>query len=115
MSYSTEFIKDKIYTHANWQDFAPNAIAVICGRWKITNDEYPNGFAYHYFEKEVDCSLITPSNFVAIADFTNDMLEACCTAGDTPNTLLEIQVDGLNEIRRSHWMATLDLHYENTD
>jgi len=115
MSYSKEFIKDKIYTHTNWEDFAPNAIAVICGRWRITHGDYPNGVAYHHFETEVDCSLITPDNFVAIENFTNDMLEACCTSEFTANTLVEMQTDGLNEIRRSHWIASLNLQYENPD
>ena len=114
MSYSKEFIKDKIFVHTEYYGWE-NAVAVVCARWKITNSQYPDGFAYHYFEKELDVNSITRETFVNIDDLTDADFEAFCAEGLTINSVCEIEMDALAEIRRSHWMATLNTYYENTE
>jgi hypothetical protein len=114
MSYSKEFIKDKILIHELYHQWE-NVINVIYARWKITNSEYPSGFSYYYFEKELDINVMERDTYIAIDDVTDAQLEAWCVADLTPNTISVIQSDGLAEIRKSHWLSTLTTHYENPE
>ena len=114
MSYTREFIKDRLLTHdshAIWSD----VIAVVYARWKITNSQYPDGFAYHYFQKELDVNAITQDTFIAIDDVTNEQLETWCVAGLSNNTIVEIETHNLAEIQHRHKMAQLTEHYTNPD
>ena len=114
MSYTREFIKDKILTHDEYYGWQ-NTIAVIYARWKITNSQYPDGFAYHYFHKELDVDAITQDTFIAIDDVTDEQLEAWCVAGLSNNTIVEIETHNLAEIQARHKMAQLTEHYTNPD
>jgi hypothetical protein len=88
MSYTREFIKDRLLTHdshAIWSD----VIAIVYARWKITNSEYPDGFAYHYFQTELN------------------------VAGLSNNTIVEIETHNLAEIQHRHKLAQLTEYYTN--
>ena len=114
MSYTREFIKDKILTHDSYAIFS-NVIAVIYARWKITNSEYPNGFAYHYFHKELNVSAVTGQTFILIENVTDEQLEAWCISGLSNNTIVEIETHNLAEIQARHKMAQLTEYYTNPD
>ena len=113
MSYTREFIKDKILTHDEYYGWQ-NAIAMVFARWKITNSQYPNGFAYHYFQKELDVNAITTDTFIPVDQVTDAQLEAWCLSGISNNTIAEIETHNLAEIQHRHKMAQLTTYYENT-
>ena len=114
MSYSREFIKDKVLKYDEYYGWE-NAIAFIYARWKITNSQYPDGFAYHYFQKELNVDAITKETFISIDDVTDEQLEAWCISGISNNTIEEIQMHNLPVIQQSHKLAQMTTHYENTD
>lgn len=114
MSYSREFIKDRVLTHDNYYGWE-NAIAVIFARWKITNSQYPDGFSYHNFVKELDVNAITRDTWVPINEVTDAQLETWCTQGLTANTIAEIETHHLTQIQQQHNMAQLTEHYVNPD
>lgn len=114
MSYAREFIKDKVLTHDSYYGW-DNAVAVVHARWKITNSQYPQGFAYHHFMQELDVDHIERDTFIAIADVTDAILETWCTRHLGNNNIVEIETNSLAEIQRCHRMAQLTTHYKNPD
>ena len=114
MSYTRKFIKDRLLTHDEYYGWQ-NAIAVIYARWKITNSQYPDGFAYHYFQKELNVDAITQDTFIAIDDVTDEQLEAWCVAGLSDNTIVEIETHNLAESQARHKMAQLTEYYTKPD
>ena len=114
MSYTREFIKDRLLTHdshAIWSD----VIAIVYARWKITNSEYPDGFAYHYFQTELNVSAATGQTFIPIENVTDEQLEAWCIFGLSNNTIVEIETHNLAEIQYRHKLAQLTEYYTNPD
>jgi|TARA_B110000908_G_C10115593_1_gene385111 hypothetical protein len=114
MAYAREFIKDTVLTHDEYYGFA-NAIAVIRGRWRITNTQYPNGFAYYPISAKLDLNSMAPDTYTAIADVTDAQLEAWCAAGMTANTITEIETSVLPIIKDKHELAALTTHYQIAD
>jgi hypothetical protein len=114
MSFSREFIVDTIKTHDAYYGYV-NAIAIVSARWKITNSQYPNGCAYHCFMKELDVDSLTPACFLPIEDVSNEQLEQWCIADMSPNTIAEIELMALIEIKRSHAMQSLTTYYQNPE
>ena len=114
MGYSTEFIKDKVLTHDDYFQFE-NAVAVVHARWRVTNSQYPNGFAYHYFHVTLNLDGLEPGTFIAVEDVTDTQLEAWCTAGITDNTVVEIHTGLLSQIQYTHGIAGLTTYYQNSD
>jgi hypothetical protein len=114
MAYAREFIKDAVFTHDDYYGF-PDAIAVIQGRWKITNTQYPDGFAYYPLRVKLDLTVMTPATYTAVTDVTDAQLEAWCTATMTGTQIAEIEMSVLHLIQDKHERAALTTYYQNAD
>jgi hypothetical protein len=112
MAYAREFIKDTVFVHDEYYGYV-NAIAVIRGRWKITNTQYPNGFAYYPVSVKLDLTVMTPDTYTEIADVTDAQLAAWCAAGTTANTMTELETSVLSIIKDKHELASLTTYYQN--
>jgi len=114
MAFNREFIVDQVLTHDQIDDMQ-NVIAVIKARWKITHSDYPNGFAYHAFNKyyyEGDFDL---DNFIPIEDVTDAILEQWVTSSMVPDTVNEIYVAAMPLIRAKDAEHGLTIHFQNPE
>jgi len=114
MAFSTEFIVDQVKVHPDLHGFQ-NAIALIRARWKITNSDHPDGFAYHMFEKAFNEDVYTLETFVAVDDVTDAMMESWLTSALTADTVLRIKMNALPRIEFTHEEARLTVHYVNPE
>ena len=113
MAYNLEFIVDQVKVHPEIHQFV-NGIALIRARWKITNTDYPDGFAYHLLQKSFSHDSYTLETFVPAEDVTDAMMEEWLTGDMHANTKQNIKMASLQQIMFSHEEAQLTTYYENT-
>jgi len=112
MAYNLEFIVDQVKVHPEIHKFV-NGIALIRARWKITNTDYPDGFAYHLFQKSFSHDSYTLDTFVAAEDVTDAMMEEWVTGDMHADTKQRIKMASLQQIMFSHEEAQLTTYFEN--
>lgn len=112
MAFNREFIVDQVKTHDSIHGFE-NAIALIKARWKITHSDYPNGFAYHVFQKYFHHDTYTLETFVPIEDVTDAMMEQWVSEGISPEAMNEIYNAAFPVIQATDAEVGLTTHFHN--
>ena len=110
MAYKREFIVDKVYKVATYNDF-PNVIVRIEAYWKITNDEYPKGFSNYDLSNHVNWNC-HHTTFINIDEVTDADLEKWLTKDMTAQDIIDIELASQPELIRTNMMDTWIVHYD---
>jgi hypothetical protein len=111
MAFQREFIKYEVLTRDEIDGFS-NAIVSISAAFKITNTEFPNGFAYHSMEKLFPDSSYELETFIPIEDVTDAMMEEWLVADYSADVLANINMHALATIKKTHEKHGLTTYYK---